>query len=36
MVLPVDPARYAAYLAVMAAMAAFPGPANLFSMATGI
>lgn len=36
MILPVDPARYAAYLAVMAAMAAFPGPANLFSMATGI
>jgi threonine/homoserine/homoserine lactone efflux protein len=36
MILPVDPARYAAYLAAMAAMAAFPGPANLFSMATGI
>ena len=36
MILPVDPARYAAYLVAMAAMAAFPGPANLFSMATGI
>ena len=36
MTLPVDPSRYAAYLAVMAAMAFFPGPANLFSVATGM
>lgn len=36
MSLPVDPSRYAAYLAVMAAMAFFPGPANLFSVATGM
>jgi threonine/homoserine/homoserine lactone efflux protein len=32
----VDPKRYAAYLVVMAAMAVFPGPANLFSTATGM
>lgn len=36
MVLPVDPARYGAFLAVMAVMAATPGPANLFAIATGI
>jgi threonine/homoserine/homoserine lactone efflux protein len=34
--LPVDPARYAAYLVVMSAMCFFPGPANLFSLATGL
>ena len=33
--LPVDPARYATFLGVMAVMAATPGPANLFSIATG-
>ena len=33
--LPVDPARYAAFLAVMAVMAVTPGPANLFAIATG-
>ena len=32
---PVDPARYAAYLGVMAVMVATPGPANLFAIATG-
>jgi threonine/homoserine/homoserine lactone efflux protein len=32
----VDPKRYAAYLMVMAAMAVFPGPANLFSTSTGM
>lgn len=32
---PVDPARYAAYLGVMAVMVATPGPANLFSIANG-
>jgi len=36
MSLPVDPARYSAFLAVMAVMAATPGPANLFAIATGI
>ncbi|NBB15670.1 LysE family transporter [Caulobacter sp. SLTY] len=36
MQLPVDPARYSAFLLVMAGMAAFPGPANLFSIATGM
>jgi threonine/homoserine/homoserine lactone efflux protein len=36
MILPVDPSRYLAYLGVMAAMASFPGPANLFSVATGM
>ncbi|HEY9236265.1 MULTISPECIES: LysE family translocator [Phenylobacterium] len=35
MALPVDPARYAAFLTVMAVMAITPGPANLFSIATG-
>jgi len=33
--LPIDPARYAAFLGVMAVMAATPGPANLFAIATG-
>ncbi|HYD44731.1 MAG TPA: LysE family translocator [Phenylobacterium sp.] len=32
---PVDPARYAAYLAVTVGMAFAPGPANLFSLANG-
>ena len=36
MILPVDPPRYAAFLAVMAVMAVTPGPANLFSIATGM
>jgi threonine/homoserine/homoserine lactone efflux protein len=35
MPLPVDPARYAAYLSVTAVMVAAPGPANLFAIATG-
>lgn len=35
MSLPVDPARYAAFLGVMAVMAVTPGPANLFAIATG-
>lgn len=34
--LAVDRARYLAFLGVMAAMAFFPGPANLFCMATGM
>jgi threonine/homoserine/homoserine lactone efflux protein len=33
---PVDPARYAAFLGVMAALAFTPGPSNLFSMALGM
>ncbi|MDO9430692.1 MAG: LysE family translocator [Phenylobacterium sp.] len=33
--LPIDPARYVAFLGVMAVMAATPGPANLFAIATG-
>lgn len=33
---PVDPERYAAFLAVMAVMAVTPGPANLFSVANGM
>ncbi len=33
--LPVDPHLYAAFLGVMAVMAVTPGPANLFSVATG-
>ncbi len=33
--LPIDPARYAAFLGVMAVMAVTPGPANLFAIATG-
>lgn len=32
---PVDPSRYLAFLGVMAIMAATPGPANLFAIATG-
>ena len=36
MTLPVDPARYAAFLSVMAVMAITPGPANLFAIATGM
>lgn len=32
---PVDPARYATFLSVMAVMALTPGPANLFAIATG-
>ena len=35
MTLPVDPARYVTFLGVMAVMAATPGPANLFAIATG-
>lgn len=35
MVLPVDPARYAAYLSVMSVLVVTPGPANLFSIANG-
>ncbi|OYX29501.1 MAG: lysine transporter LysE [Caulobacterales bacterium 32-69-10] len=34
--LPVDPSRWLAFLGVMAAMAFFPGPANLFCVATGM
>ena len=36
MTLPVDPARFAAFLVAMAVMAVTPGPANLFAIATGI
>ena len=36
MALPVDPHLYAAFLGVMAVMAITPGPANLFSVATGV
>lgn len=36
MILPVDPQRYAAFLAAMAVMAITPGPANVFSVATGM
>jgi threonine/homoserine/homoserine lactone efflux protein len=35
MQLPVDPARFAAYLTITAVMVAAPGPANLFAIATG-
>src|ERR1700739_450086 len=35
MQLPVDPARFAAYLSVTAVMVVTPGPANLFAIATG-
>ena len=35
MQLPVDPARYVAFLGVMAVMAVTPGPANLFAIAAG-
>lgn len=34
--LPVDPSLYLAFLAVMTVMAATPGPANLFAVATGV
>lgn len=34
--LPVDPAKFTAFLGVMAAMAATPGPANVFAIATGM
>lgn len=36
MTLPVDPARYSAFLAAMFVMALTPGPANLFAIATGM
>ena len=36
MVLPVDPARYSAFLVTMFVMALTPGPANLFAIATGM
>ena len=36
MILPVDPHLYLVFLGVMAVMAVTPGPANLFSIATGI
>lgn len=35
MQLPVDPARFAAFLSVTAVMVVAPGPANLFAVATG-
>jgi len=35
MQLPVDPARFAAYLSITAVMVVTPGPANLFAVATG-
>ena len=34
--LPVEPSRFAVFLTVMASRAAAPGPANLFSIATGM
>ncbi len=36
MILPVDPSRYAAFLATMSVMAVTPGPANVFAVATGV
>jgi threonine/homoserine/homoserine lactone efflux protein len=36
MSLPVDPAKYAAFLGAMAIMAATPGPSNLFAVANGM
>lgn len=36
MTLPVDPAKYAAFLVAMFVMAITPGPANLFAIATGM
>jgi threonine/homoserine/homoserine lactone efflux protein len=36
MTLPVDPARYSAFLVTMFVMAITPGPANLFAIATGM
>lgn len=35
-ILPVDPATYGLFLAVMGVMAVTPGPANLFAIATGV
>lgn len=34
--LPVEPSRFVVFLTVMASLAAAPGPANLFSIATGM
>ena len=36
MILPVDPARYLAFLGAMAILAATPGPSNLFAVANGM
>jgi threonine/homoserine/homoserine lactone efflux protein len=36
MILPVDPQKFAVYCGVTVVMAAFPGPANLFSVANGM
>lgn len=36
MILPIDPERYLAFLAVMTALAWTPGPANLFAVANGM
>src|SRR6516162_3259842 len=36
MILPVDPARYIAFLGAMAILAATPGPSNLFAIANGM
>ena len=36
MSLPVEPARFAVFLGVMSSLAATPGPANLFAIATGM
>ena len=36
MTLPVDPARYSAFLGAMAILAATPGPSNLFAVANGM
>ena len=36
MLLPVEPTRFAVFVGVMSGLAATPGPANLFSIATGI
>ncbi|MES2907102.1 MAG: LysE family translocator [Pseudomonadota bacterium] len=33
---PVDPSRYIAFLSAFSALAAAPGPANLFALATGL
>jgi len=35
-VLPVDPAKFAAFVGVMIVMAVTPGPANVFAVATGV
>jgi len=35
-ILPVDPSRYAAFMAAMAVLAITPGPANVFAIATGM